>query len=65
MKEFDQVVDCDMQEGRINWFKGGMLNVTGKSSRAKGRGGYYRSCKNTILLGEHAHFVAGIQFLVA
>ena len=38
MKEFDQVVDCNMREGRISWFKGGMLNVTGKSS-GKGEGG--------------------------
>ncbi len=30
MKEFDQVMDCDMTEGRINWFKGGILNITGK-----------------------------------
>ena len=38
MKEFDQVMDCNMREGRISWFKGGMLNVTGKSS-GKGEGG--------------------------
>ena len=38
VKEFDQVMDCNMREGRISWFKGGMLNVTGKSS-GKGEGG--------------------------
>ena len=31
-------MDCNMREGRISWFKGGMLNVTGKSS-GKGEGG--------------------------
>ena len=31
VKEFDQVMDCSMREGRINWFKGGMLNVTGEN----------------------------------
>ena len=29
MKEFDQVMDCDMNEGRLRWFNGGKLNVTG------------------------------------
>ena len=29
IKEFDQVMDCDMKEGRMNWFNGGILNVTG------------------------------------
>ena len=30
MKDFDSVMDCDMSQGRINWFSGGKLNVTGK-----------------------------------
>ena len=29
-REFDQVMDCDMNAGRISWFNGGKLNVTGK-----------------------------------
>jgi len=28
IKEFDQVMDCNMQEGKISWFNGGILNVT-------------------------------------
>ena len=28
-KEFDKVVDCDMNEGRLNWFAGGKINATG------------------------------------
>uniref|UniRef100_T1JJS3 Acetyl-coenzyme A synthetase n=1 Tax=Strigamia maritima TaxID=126957 RepID=T1JJS3_STRMM len=27
-KEFDNVIDCDMKNGRFNWFSGGLLNVT-------------------------------------
>ena len=29
MKEFDTVMDCDMKKGKINWFLGGKLNVSG------------------------------------
>ena len=29
MKEFNQVMDCDMRNGKIKWFTGGKLNVTG------------------------------------
>ncbi len=29
IKDFDQVVDCDMTDGRFRWFTGGILNVTG------------------------------------
>ena len=29
MKEFDAVVDCDMNKGKINWFLKGKLNVSG------------------------------------
>ena len=29
MKEFDTVMDCDMNKGKINWFLGGNLNVSG------------------------------------
>lgn len=31
-KEFDQVMDCDMEQGRISWFNGGKINVSGSSS---------------------------------
>lgn len=30
IKEFDQVMDCDMQEGRFKWFIGGTINVSGE-----------------------------------
>ena len=29
VKDFDQVMDCDMKMGSINWFNGGILNVSG------------------------------------
>ena len=29
-KEFDQVMDCDMNEGRLSWFNGGKINVSGE-----------------------------------
>ena len=29
-KEFDQVMDCDMRQGRISWFGGGKINVSGR-----------------------------------
>ena len=29
MKEFDTVMDCDMNKGQIRWFLGGKLNVSG------------------------------------
>ena len=29
IKEFDQVMDCDMKEGRLSWFNGGKINVSG------------------------------------
>ena len=29
-KEFDQVMDCDMQKGDFKWFLGGVLNVSGE-----------------------------------
>ena len=29
IRDFDHVMDCDMEEGRIAWFLGGKLNVTG------------------------------------
>ena len=28
-KEFDQVMDCNMKEGRLSWFNGGKINVSG------------------------------------
>ena len=30
IKEFDQVMDCDMSKGSFKWFLGGVLNVAGK-----------------------------------
>ena len=30
MKEFDQVMDCDMSKGSFKWFVGGTLNVAGE-----------------------------------
>ncbi len=30
-KPFDQVTDCDLSSGKINWFLGGQLNVSGES----------------------------------
>ena len=29
MKEFNTVMDCDMNKGKISWFLGGKLNVSG------------------------------------
>lgn len=29
-KEFDQVMDCDMNKGEFKWFIGGVINVSGK-----------------------------------
>jgi acetyl-CoA synthetase len=29
-KEFDQVMDCNMNEGRLSWFNGGKINVSGE-----------------------------------
>ena len=31
-KEFDTVMDCDMHKGKISWFLGGKLNVSGTLS---------------------------------
>ena len=28
-KEYDDVMDCDMKEGRISWFNGGKINASG------------------------------------
>ena len=28
-KEFDQVMDCDMEKGEFKWFGGGVINVSG------------------------------------
>jgi len=30
-KPFHQVTDCDLSSGKINWFLGGQLNVSGES----------------------------------
>ena len=29
-KEFDRVQDCDLTQGRLQWFIGGQLNVSGE-----------------------------------
>lgn len=31
IKPFNQVKDCDFTSGKVNWFLGGQLNVSGKS----------------------------------
>ena len=33
MEEFDTVMDCDMNKGKINWFLGGKLNVSGNFNK--------------------------------
>ena len=30
IKEFDQVMDCDITKGHFKWFLGGVLNVSGE-----------------------------------
>lgn len=30
MKPFEQVQDCDLSRGRISWFPGGQINVSGE-----------------------------------
>ncbi len=30
IKEFDQVMDCDMNKGSFKWFQGGVINVSGE-----------------------------------
>jgi len=30
IKDFDTVMDCDLKVGKISWFLGGKLNVSGK-----------------------------------
>ena len=32
MKDYHTVMDCDMNTGKISWFLGGKLNVSGKES---------------------------------
>ena len=31
IKEFDQVMDCDMDSGQFKWFLGGVINVSGEN----------------------------------
>ena len=33
-KPFEKVMDCDMKEGKIQWFVGGKLNVSGEIFRS-------------------------------
>ena len=35
VKDFDQVMDCDMHTGRFKWFIGGVLNVSGECATGK------------------------------
>ena len=42
MKDFDTVMDCDMDEGRISWFLGGVLNVSGEECAERVRVRYER-----------------------
>ena len=44
-KEFDQVMDCDMNTGQFKWFIGGVLNVSGE-----------RGCSRYSLLRRHLTF---------
>ena len=30
IKDFDQVMDCDMSKGSFKWFLGGVINVAGE-----------------------------------
>lgn len=52
IRNFDHVMDCDMEEGRIAWFLGGKLNVTGiicidnKFVSRKSWHSYYTACEN-------------------
>ena len=32
IKEFDQVMDCDISKGHFKWFLGGVINVSGEES---------------------------------
>ena len=31
MKEFDNVMNCNIKRGEIRWFEGGVINVSGKN----------------------------------
>ena len=31
MQDFDQVMDCDVKEGKFEWFRNGKLNASGKN----------------------------------
>jgi len=33
MKDFDEVMDCDVKEGKFEWFKNGKLNASGKKKK--------------------------------
>jgi len=52
IRDFDHVMDCDMEEGRITWFLGGKLNVTGiicvdnKFVSRKSWHSYYTVCEH-------------------
>lgn len=47
MKEFDTVMDCDMSKGKISWFLGGKLNVSGNTAPAFQLVGvtYFNNCR--------------------
>ena len=34
-KEFDQVMDCDMNSGQFKWFIGGVINVSGERRKSR------------------------------
>ena len=31
LQDFDEVMDCDMREGKFDWFKNGKLNAAGNA----------------------------------
>ena len=32
LQDFDEVMDCNMREGKFDWFKNGKLNAAGNTS---------------------------------
>ena len=49
MKEFDTVMDCDMNKGKISWFLGGKLNVSGNVLNTSSRVLWWALLKDSML----------------
>ena len=49
MKEFDTVMDCDMNKGKISWFLGGKLNVSGNVVNTASRVLWWALLKHSVL----------------